>query len=555
MPIKVTCKCGQSFAAKDQLAGKVVKCPKCAQPLRIPQPKQKPPAPQQPPAPAAGGLSDLFDEAGMTGHAQDDYKGARCPSCNAPLAHNATLCVECGLNLQTGKYVKGIGQASQRGPKKAEGYEGAAQQLLAKAERALDAAPMAADRGEKEAWYLPWVTAIALIAVGAVAFVLWMGFSRLINMPEEEAADQASRLGKGVVFWVGLSMASLGGLLMLTSELRIAVYAFKFQDTLHGILSLLIRPYAVIYAVLQRGNLDYWVKVWGAGLFLSVGGLFVFCYQAFLSQMDFSPSSLVQVIMGIVILVAAAAGMLLLFAGWITSMVIGFMDRVYHGVLAIIFPVYGASYCIIRKGDNPVPAKLWLYGIFLIVGDFLFLLIMGAINAAKSGDVGVGALLVILMWIIVRLVVIPMCTTQVFAGLIAGAIAMYNAMFAKKKKERVDLGGYGEVSYMGFILMLTSYVGVFTPLMALGIALVALSGMIGGAVGAVLGVFSLLLVVQLTPMVFVLADMTSYLGDAPFQRGLVVSVIFLILWFILLVILFVIFAVFFGLMGMLESMF
>ena len=79
--------------------------------------------------------------------------------------------------------------------------------------------------------------------MGAVGFVLWMGFSKLINMPEDEAADQASRIGQRVVFWTAISMTCLGGLLMMISELRIAVYAFKFQDTVHGILSLLIRVY------------------------------------------------------------------------------------------------------------------------------------------------------------------------------------------------------------------------------------------------------------------------------------------------------------------------
>jgi hypothetical protein len=36
MPIPVNCQCGQSFRAKDDLAGKRVKCPKCGQPIQIP---------------------------------------------------------------------------------------------------------------------------------------------------------------------------------------------------------------------------------------------------------------------------------------------------------------------------------------------------------------------------------------------------------------------------------------------------------------------------------------------------------------------------------------
>lgn len=529
MPIKVTCKCGQSFAAKDQLAGKVVKCPKCAQALRIPQPQQEPPAPQQPTAPAGGGLGDLLDEVGMSGHAHDDYTGARCPSCDAPLAHNATICVECGLNLQTGKFVKGVGQASRRGPVKAEGYEGAAEELLDKAERALAAAPTA-DRGEKEKWFLPYVTAGALIAVGAVGFVLWMGFSKLINMPEEQAAEQASRLGDDVVKWTAISLLGIGGLVWNVAWLMTIIHAFKFGDTIHGILSLVISGYVAVYAFIE--GLEREVKMFGISLFMMIAGLLVLSYEVMLTHMDFSASSLVQVIMGIAILVAAAAGALLLFIAWITSMVVGFMDRAYHGVLAILFPIYGASYCIVRKDENELPAKLWLYGIFITVGDLVFTVIMGAVNAAKAGDVGVGALIVTIMILVALLVVLPMIWTQIIGGLIAAAIGLYNSMFAKKKKQRVELGGYGEISYMGFVVMLTSYVGAFTPMLMLGIGMTMLFAMVGGMAGFLMSLFSLLLVVHFTPMLFVLADMISYLSDAKFHRALVVSTIFLVLYII-----------------------
>ena len=36
MPVVVTCRCGQSFRAIDELAGKLVNCPSCGQPLAIP---------------------------------------------------------------------------------------------------------------------------------------------------------------------------------------------------------------------------------------------------------------------------------------------------------------------------------------------------------------------------------------------------------------------------------------------------------------------------------------------------------------------------------------
>lgn len=51
MPIAVACQCGKRFQAKDELAGKRVKCPGCGNPLAIPTPQ-----------PAGGGneLDDLF---------------------------------------------------------------------------------------------------------------------------------------------------------------------------------------------------------------------------------------------------------------------------------------------------------------------------------------------------------------------------------------------------------------------------------------------------------------------------------------------------------------
>src|SRR5688572_3853669 len=99
MPIKVTCACGQSFAAKDELAGRTVKCPKCSRPLAIPaaggaaaipaaatQPMpQQPMMPQQPlpaapaPAQAAGGL---FDEIGISAAPAGT---SPCPGCRAPM--------------------------------------------------------------------------------------------------------------------------------------------------------------------------------------------------------------------------------------------------------------------------------------------------------------------------------------------------------------------------------------------------------------------------------------------------------------------------------------
>lgn len=554
MPIKVTCKCGQSFAAKEQLAGKVVKCPKCAQPLRIPQPKQKPSAGQQPAAPATGGLGDLLDEAGLSGHEHDNYTGARCPSCDAPLAHNATLCVECGYNLQSGKFLKGMGEASRLGPQKAEGYEGAAQELLSKAEKALAAAPVAADRGEKESWYVPYVTALALLAVGGVGFVVWMGFSRLINMPEEAAADEASQLGTKVILYVALGMWGLGGLISFVATIMIAVYAFRTNDTVHGIFSLLITFYAVGYACFQRGRLDREVKTWAVGLFFCFSAFCIFFYEAVLSQMAFSTESLGQVMFGMLILLLFAGGLLMMFAGWIASMVVAFMDRVYHGILAILFPVYGATYCIARKNDEPVPAKLWMGGAVCIISSFVLsflgnMLILATRTEASAADIGKVLGLFALIFIAPPIVIM-----LVIAGLIYAAIGLHNVMFASAKKDRISHPRFGSATFMGMVLTATIILSGFSVVTLLAAALGAAASAIGGAAGVVFGLSFILLLLHYTPVFFSVADMISYQRDAEIRRGMIVSGIFCVLWLILVVTSIVVLAFAIGLIGMLAEL-
>src|SRR6476646_937850 len=95
MAIKVQCTCGKAFAAKDELAGKTVKCPGCQKPLKIPggapaaakapatAAAPKPPAAAKPaaaaagtskapaakappaPAPASPSADSLFDDIGL----------------------------------------------------------------------------------------------------------------------------------------------------------------------------------------------------------------------------------------------------------------------------------------------------------------------------------------------------------------------------------------------------------------------------------------------------------------------------------------------------------
>ncbi len=100
MAISVRCQCGQQLQAKDQLAGKTVKCPKCQQPLRIPDSaahgndNQPGAAPRQPSAsrqpvpdqPAASTIP-VTCSCGASFNAKSEMAGktVRCPKCSGAL--------------------------------------------------------------------------------------------------------------------------------------------------------------------------------------------------------------------------------------------------------------------------------------------------------------------------------------------------------------------------------------------------------------------------------------------------------------------------------------
>jgi len=105
MPIKVTCQCGQRFAAKDELAGKRVKCPKCGEVLMIGQAGPKPaPKREAPPAaaPAPAAAAAPADDYGL----ENLTSGNACPGCGATLTPEAVLCVACGYNVKSGQQVQ-----------------------------------------------------------------------------------------------------------------------------------------------------------------------------------------------------------------------------------------------------------------------------------------------------------------------------------------------------------------------------------------------------------------------------------------------------------------
>lgn len=157
MPIKVACACGAAFAAKDELAGRTVACPKCKQPLKIPAPQATPVAA----APHAN--DDLFDGMGMKAR---DTNVPRCPGCAAEMPPNAILCVKCGYNTKLGRRMQTI---SMSGPGAAAvvgggGHGGdATAMLMARAAQTAEDDEEAERSKSKEGMPL-WVLLVGLFA-------------------------------------------------------------------------------------------------------------------------------------------------------------------------------------------------------------------------------------------------------------------------------------------------------------------------------------------------------------------------------------------------------
>ena len=291
MPIKVTCACGASFSAKDELAGRTVACPKCRQPLQVPhatgaatqpssagstsapatqanpaaaakpaaatssapgaksaakpaapQAAAKPAAPVQPTAvpqlaaTSASPTADLFDEVGLKAVA-----GPRCPKCSEPLNPNAVLCVKCGFHIQTGEKL-----AAAKVQTRGEGGHAAVSETLLKraAERIED------ERMEEK----------KKRAQGAPTYIIFFAFAAVIAFAATMLSlprDQAFRV-------CGTGIAVFGYCMITYYSIRMVISAF-FESAACGLLYLFVPFYALYYLITR------WQRVGGFFLMSLVG--------------------------------------------------------------------------------------------------------------------------------------------------------------------------------------------------------------------------------------------------------------------------------------------
>jgi hypothetical protein len=243
MPIKVQCACGAAFAAKDELAGRTVKCPKCQQPLAIPAAGAPAMPAAAPRAPAAGGAGrplgsplpsqgpppgggDLFAEAGL----HTFQAGTQpCPGCSAPLPDSAVLCVKCGYNRKLGRRMETIKQVG--GTLLPGGHSVTADELLQRAARTIEEDKEEERKKTREG--LPvWVYGIGLIAcVGFMVAMAWL-------------PPQIALLTGGILIY-GIAL-----IVNLYSVVRILIIAFT-EGIGHGIGCLFCGLYMLVYCFMR----------------------------------------------------------------------------------------------------------------------------------------------------------------------------------------------------------------------------------------------------------------------------------------------------------------
>jgi ribosomal protein L40E len=246
VPIPVTCRCGQSFAAGDHLAGRTVQCPKCKSPLAIPAPHaaSTPAAAPAPQSFAAG--PSIFDDAGMR-----TFTGKPlCPECQAEMQPGAILCVKCGYNVQLGRkmtsYAKGA--AVTQG-----GHADAAADLLRKAARQLEEDKLEEKKKFREG--MPWWMLGGIFLFALTTCIM------LLVLPARQAINTA----------MGVTLAG-AGISTLYNLILLVIIGFKDRP-LHGVLLMIHPGFAPLYILSrwEHTNHIFWgiIRIWiGAGLIL-----------------------------------------------------------------------------------------------------------------------------------------------------------------------------------------------------------------------------------------------------------------------------------------------
>ena len=232
MPIKVKCgSCSAQFKAKDELAGRRVKCPQCQNPVVI----AAPPAPvSTAPKRAANPLLDILDEEDV----QARVRGPMCDNCGSEVKRGMVICIDCGFNLETGDQLETDADEDIETSANMSGAE----QMMRKAERDLDEGPDTAgdgDFGDGAESYLIAIVAgffgVIMLAI-ALAVVFFMEQLTTLMSPAGISLIASVLMYLGMVLWISIvafSASQVHGIVCLVSlGLYCPVFGFMNGKTL-----------------------------------------------------------------------------------------------------------------------------------------------------------------------------------------------------------------------------------------------------------------------------------------------------------------------------------
>lgn len=180
MAIKVRCgNCSAGFQAKDELAGRRVKCPQCKEPLVIQSAGELATSRSRQPAAAAAAshnpLLDLLDEQNV----RSVVRGPICENCACELSPNAVVCVECGFNVETGEVLKTESYDDDFDATNSDSTMSDAERIMAKAEKDIEDMPVTSEGqnfGDGSESYLIAVVGliVAAILISAAMVIIFM---------------------------------------------------------------------------------------------------------------------------------------------------------------------------------------------------------------------------------------------------------------------------------------------------------------------------------------------------------------------------------------------
>jgi hypothetical protein len=249
MSIKARCAgCGAGFQANDSLAGKRVKCPKCAQPITIGQPVAtkgrtgKGVAKKTGASVAAAGghnpLLDLLDEVQV----KPAVRGPICPNCSKAMSQLAVVCVECGYNVETGKQLKTAVYEDDLETGVRDVGMTDAESIMAKAEKDIEDMPVTAhgqDFGDGADSFL-----IAGVATVVLLILVGIGLTVIFTM---------DIVSQSISSWFIIFVASL--VMWAMMAILITFVAFK-QKPVHGIVCIATGGlWCVVYGFMQGKQL------------------------------------------------------------------------------------------------------------------------------------------------------------------------------------------------------------------------------------------------------------------------------------------------------------